>query len=54
MCGGQIEAILSLDNATRNKSHGVYAMDRLPKRNPRAYVINTDDQCEAGSNLITV
>ena len=54
MCGGQIEAILSLDNATRNKSLGVYAMDRLPKRNPRAYVINTDDQCEAGSNLITV
>ena len=52
MCRGQIEVILYLDNATRNKSHGVYAMDRLPKRNPGAYVINTDDQYEPGSNCI--
>ena len=50
----QIETILGLDSATRNITHGVYAMDRLPQRKPGAYVINTDDHDEPGSHWIAV
>ena len=50
----QIETILALDNATRNITHGVYAMDRLPQRKPGAYVINADNHDEPGSHWMAV
>ena len=48
----QIATILTLDGQTPFR--GVYPMDRLPKRQPGAYVINMDNHDEPGSHWVAV
>ena len=51
----QLEAVLGLDFASKQVFRGVYAMDRLPKRqSPGAYVLNFDDHDEPGSHWVAV
>ena len=48
----QITTILTLDGQTPFR--GVYPMDRLPMRQPGAYIINMDNHDEPGSHWVAV
>ena len=50
----QIEAILKIQPSTRKIFRGVFPIDRLPIRQPGAYVINLDKHDEPGSHWVVV
>ena len=50
----QIEAVLKIQPSTRKIFRGVFAINRLPTRQPGAYVINLDRHDEPGSHWVVV
>ena len=50
----QIETLLKLEPSTKHIFRGVYPIDRLPRRQKGAYVINLDKHNEPGSHWVAV